>query len=72
MHHSKESSGMVKSRGGEAEGAPGLKGLLNPVNGFFPFGRVRAEPEFQQRDSRDETQDGPMATEDPFCVDVCA
>ena len=38
MHGSKESAGMVKRRGCEAEGAPRLKGLLNPVNGFFAFG----------------------------------
>jgi len=72
MHGSKESSGMVESRGCEAEGASGSKGLLNSVNGFLAFGRVGAESEFQQSDSRDEPHDGPMATHNPFCVHACA
>lgn len=72
MHGSKESSGMVKRRGCEAEGAPGLKGLLNPINGFLAFGCVRAEPKLQQSDSGDEPHNGPMAAQDPFCVHACA
>ena len=72
MHGSKESSGMVENRGCEAEGASGSKGLLNSVNGFLAFGRVGTESEFQQSDSRDESHDGPMATQDPFCVPACA
>jgi hypothetical protein len=51
MHGSKESSCMVKRRGREAKGAPGWKGLVNPVNGFLAFGGICAEPEFQQHDS---------------------
>lgn len=72
IHRSKESSGMVESRGCEAEGASGSKGMLNSVNGFLAFGRVGTESEFQQSDSRDEPHDGPMATQDPFFVHACA
>lgn len=72
MHGSKESSCMVKRRGREAKGAPGWKGLVNPVNGFLAFGSICSEPEFQQRDSRDEAHNGSIAAQDPFCVQACA
>ncbi len=47
IHRSKESSGMVECGGCEAEGTPGVKGLLNPVDGFLRLRRICAEPEFQ-------------------------
>lgn len=47
MHGSKQSSGMVESRGGEADGVPRLKGFLSPVHSFLSLGCVSAEPELQ-------------------------